>query len=182
MGCTAFGKEIKKGDPPGRTVTCSLLLDVPIGWELQRRRPLPAAETGRSCWGRGQQDASAVQGTKRMLGAATRGTNQSPTGLIACPAGAEPPCSNPPGRTVTCSLLLDIPTDWEPRTNQSPTGALIAFAALGMCCSNPPGSIKELPIHESVSGVLGATGRIRTSGLPGRSRTLYPAELRSHIN
>ena len=27
----------------------------------------------------------------------------------------------------------------------------------------------------------GATGRIRTSGLPGRSRTLYPAELRSHM-
>ena len=26
---------------------------------------------------------------------------------------------------------------------------------------------------------FGATGRIRTSGLPGRSRTLYPAELRS---
>ena len=26
---------------------------------------------------------------------------------------------------------------------------------------------------------LGATRRIRTSGLPGRSRTLYPAELRS---
>ena len=28
---------------------------------------------------------------------------------------------------------------------------------------------------------FGATGRIRTSGLPGRSRTLYPAELRSLI-
>ena len=25
---------------------------------MQRRRPPPAAETGRSCWGRGQQDAS----------------------------------------------------------------------------------------------------------------------------
>ena len=40
--------------------------------KLQQRRPLPAAEAGRSCWGRGQQDASAVQGTQRMLGAATR--------------------------------------------------------------------------------------------------------------
>ena len=38
----------------------------------QRRRPPPVAETGRSCWGSGQQDASAVQGTMRMLGAATR--------------------------------------------------------------------------------------------------------------
>ena len=35
-------------------------------------RPPPAAETGSGCWGSGQQDASAVQGTKRMLGAATR--------------------------------------------------------------------------------------------------------------
>ena len=40
--------------------------------KVQRRRPPPAAETGRSCWGSGQQDASAAQGTKRMLGAATR--------------------------------------------------------------------------------------------------------------
>ena len=38
----------------------------------QRRRPPPVAETGRSCWGSGQQDARAVQGTMRMLGAATR--------------------------------------------------------------------------------------------------------------
>ena len=40
--------------------------------EGQQQRPPPVAETGRSCWGRGQQDASAAQGTKRMLGAATR--------------------------------------------------------------------------------------------------------------
>ena len=30
------------------------------------------AETGRSCWGSGQQDMSAAQGTKWTLGAATR--------------------------------------------------------------------------------------------------------------
>ena len=35
-------------------------------------RPQPAAETGRSCWGRGQQDTSTAQGAKWMLGAATR--------------------------------------------------------------------------------------------------------------
>ena len=40
--------------------------------KVQRRGPPSAAETGRSCWGSGQQDASAAQGTKRMLGAATR--------------------------------------------------------------------------------------------------------------
>ena len=40
--------------------------------QVQRRRPQPAAETGRSCWGRGQQDTSTAQGAKWMLGAATR--------------------------------------------------------------------------------------------------------------
>ena len=39
---------------------------------MQRRRPRPVAETGRSCWGSGLQDASAVQGTKQTQGAATR--------------------------------------------------------------------------------------------------------------
>ena len=39
---------------------------------LQRRRPRPAAEAGRSCWGSGLQDASAVHGTKQTQGAATR--------------------------------------------------------------------------------------------------------------
>ena len=43
----------------------------------QRRRPPPVAETGRSCWGSGQQDARAVQGTMRMLGAATRKTRRA---------------------------------------------------------------------------------------------------------
>ena len=38
----------------------------------QQRRPPPVAETGRSCWGSGQQDASAKLCTKRTLGAATR--------------------------------------------------------------------------------------------------------------
>ena len=39
---------------------------------VQQRRPLPAAETGRSCWGCGQQDARAAQGTTQPLGAATQ--------------------------------------------------------------------------------------------------------------
>ena len=39
---------------------------------VQQRRPPPAADTGRSCWGRGQQDTSAVRGTKWTLGTATR--------------------------------------------------------------------------------------------------------------
>ena len=48
-----------------------------IIFPLQRRRPPPAAETGSSCWGSGQQDASAAQGTMRMLGAATRKTRRA---------------------------------------------------------------------------------------------------------
>ena len=40
--------------------------------KVQQRRPPPVAETGRSCWGRGQQDTSAAQGTKWSLGTATR--------------------------------------------------------------------------------------------------------------
>ena len=40
--------------------------------KAQQRRPPPAADTGRSCWGRGQQDTSAAQGTKWTLGIATR--------------------------------------------------------------------------------------------------------------
>ena len=40
--------------------------------KVQRRRPPPAADTGRSCWGSGQQDTSAAQGTKWTLGTATR--------------------------------------------------------------------------------------------------------------
>ena len=33
----------------------------PFANEVQRRRPPPVAETGRSCWGRGQQDASSSE-------------------------------------------------------------------------------------------------------------------------
>ena len=43
-------------------------------WE-QRRRPPPAAETGRSCWGRGQRDASGSEADagSRNPGSATEG-------------------------------------------------------------------------------------------------------------
>ena len=38
---------------------------------LQRRRPKPAAEAGRSCCSSGQQDARPAQGPQQTLGAAT---------------------------------------------------------------------------------------------------------------
>ena len=59
-----------------------------IIFPLQRRRPPPVAETGRSCWGSGQQDASAAQGTMRMLGAATRKTRRAFKSLYP-PKGAQ---------------------------------------------------------------------------------------------
>ena len=61
-------------------------VDIPNHWDLQQRRLRPVADARRSCWGSGQQDASATQGTRRMLGAATRNSKQQPTGLIACGA------------------------------------------------------------------------------------------------
>ncbi len=55
----------------GRSDSPSLPLDSTHP-AMQQLQPPPVAETGSSCWGSGQQDASAAQGTKRMLGAATR--------------------------------------------------------------------------------------------------------------
>ena len=62
--------QITRGSQSALPVSKSLSL-----WE-QRRRPPPAAETGRSCWGSGQQDAS---GAQRMLGAATRAVSPQVT-------------------------------------------------------------------------------------------------------
>jgi len=62
-GCRKSGKRNSQGPP-----------NSPAGKKapVQQRRPLPAAEAGRSCWGCGQQDARAAQGTTQPLGAATR--------------------------------------------------------------------------------------------------------------
>ena len=54
---------------------------------VQQRRPLPAAETGRSCWGCGQQDARAAQGTMQPLRSATqvpflRGSRHLPAHIL----------------------------------------------------------------------------------------------------
>ena len=57
---------------PRANAAAATTLDIPSRWDLQQRRPRPVADAGRSCWGSGQQDASAAQGTMRMLGAATR--------------------------------------------------------------------------------------------------------------
>ena len=98
-------------------------------------------------------------------------------------------CSNPPGshpqQLLTVfraerSLLVDIPTGWEPRTEQQPTGLIAHPAAQGRAVRILPVAQKRKAEAQGAWAFLGASGRIRTAGLPGRSRTLYPAELRSH--
>ena len=66
---------VKKGYRNARRRFCTPKFKIIL--PLQQRRPPPVAETGRSCWGSGQQDARAAQGTMRMLGAATRKTRRA---------------------------------------------------------------------------------------------------------
>ena len=98
-------------------------------------------------------------------------------------------CSNPPGshpqQLLTVfraerSLLVDIPTGWEPRTEQQTTGLLLTLLRRAVLFESSRSHKKRKAQAQCAWAFLGATGRIRTSGLPGRSRTLYPAELRSH--
>ena len=88
---------------------------------LQRRRPRPAAEAGRSCWGSGLQDASAVHGTKQTQGAATRRLPRlESSGDLAvlntqhllrkpvCALKAPPGLSCPTGTAVLSGTLLCV--------------------------------------------------------------------------
>jgi hypothetical protein len=69
----SFRHEIKKNDRSLSGLGRSFLFAVKNGpGDLKQRRPPPAADAGRSCWGSGQQDMSASQGAKWPLGAATR--------------------------------------------------------------------------------------------------------------
>ena len=72
---------------------------------VQRRRPPPVAETGRSCWGSGQQDARAAQGTMRMLGAVTRQAE----GISNRPASNKAAAQNTVQRPVCLCVMQNIP-------------------------------------------------------------------------
>ena len=48
-------------------------------------------------------------------------------------------------------------------------------------CGNCYGEYSTAPPGAVHPGVFGAADRIRTCGLSGRSRTIYPAELQPHI-
>ena len=139
-----------------------------MGWDLQQRRPLPAAETGRSCWGSGQQDANAAQGVKQTLGAATRGTKQQPTGLIAYPAAQGRAFRIPPDPASP----VDIPEDWDPRTKQQPTGLVAYPAAQGRAFRIPPVRYKNSTRATWHGCYFYGPGGIRTLDLSDANRTL----------
>ena len=80
-------------------------LDIPTGWDLQQRRPRPVADAGRSCWGSGQQDASAAQGTRGCWEPQPGALKKSPLGSFLPPAGGRVP-SIPRTGCMKKSLIL----------------------------------------------------------------------------
>ena len=101
----------------------------------QRRRPPPVAETGRSCWGSGQQDARAVQGTMRMLGAATRKKRRAfpivPRSKKAAAQKVQRLC----GGVISQPALCDDP----PHTGQiDPTQQMLQYDQHGILLSDRP--------------------------------------------
>ena len=72
---------------------------------VQRRRPLPAAEAGRSCWGNGQQNARAAQGTRGCWEPQPGALKKSPLGSFLPPAGGRVP-SIPRTGCMKKSLIL----------------------------------------------------------------------------
>ena len=116
---------------PLRIAAAATTVDIPTGWDLQQRRPRPVADTGRSCWGSGQQDASAAQGMRGCWEPQPGALSNSTPGLwLRC--CAPPPCSIPV-RVKTAATTVDIPTGWDPNTKKEPTG--LFFAACGRPCS-----------------------------------------------
>ena len=69
-------------------------------------------------------------------------------------------------RTVNRSLLLDIPTRWEPRTKQQPAGLIACPAVQGRAVRILPIAQKESPAHKSVSGILGAVKQSKSEPFP----------------
>ena len=90
---------------PLRNAAAATTLDIPTGWDLQQRRPRPVADAGRSCWGSGQQDASAAQGTRGCWEPQPGALKKSPLGSFLPPAGGRVP-SIPRTGCMKKSLIL----------------------------------------------------------------------------
>ena len=80
LSCNSRTGQIK--NPPSECSAAATMVDIPSRWDLQQRRPRPVADAGRSCWGSGQQDASAAQGTRGCWEPQPGALNNSPTGAL----------------------------------------------------------------------------------------------------
>ena len=79
-----------------------------------------------------------------MLGAATRGTKQQPTGLFFAACGR--PCSFDSSYGLhETATTVDVPTGWDSRTKQRPTGLIAYPAAQGRAVRFPYG------LHETAT-------------------------------
>ena len=76
---------------PRANAAAATTVDIPSRWDLQQRRPRPVADAGRSCWGSGQQDASAAQGTRGCWEPQPGALKKSPLGSFLPPAGGRVP-------------------------------------------------------------------------------------------
>ena len=76
---------------PRANAAAATTLDIPSRWDLQQRRPRPVADAGRSCWGSGQQDARAAQGTRGCWEPQPEALKKSPLGSFLPPAGGRVP-------------------------------------------------------------------------------------------
>ena len=134
--CNSRTGQIKN---PRANAAAATTLDIPTGWDLQQRRPRPVADAGEELLGQRPAKRTCRPRHARMLGAATRGTKQQPTGLIAyllrravlfdsCTGQIKNPRAN-----AAAATTLDIPTGWDPNTKKSPLGSF--FAACGRPCS-----------------------------------------------
>ena len=90
---------------PLRNAAAATTVDIPTGWDLQQRRPRPVADAGRSCWGSGQQDARAAQGTRGCWEPQPEALKKSPLGSFLPPAGGRVP-SIPRTGCMKKSLIL----------------------------------------------------------------------------
>ena len=79
---------------PRANAAAATTVDIPSRWDLQQRRPRPVADAGRSCWGSGQQDARAAQGTRGCWEPQPGALNNSPLGSFFAACG-RPCCSIP---------------------------------------------------------------------------------------
>ena len=90
---------------PRANAAAATTLDIPSRWDLQQRRPRPVADAGRSCWGSGQQDARAAQGTRGCWEPQPGALKKSPLGSFLPPAGGRVP-SIPRTGCMKKSLIL----------------------------------------------------------------------------